>query len=210
MDKQSRIKRTAGKVWLYVSQARGKQRQSHLDKEHNSAESKMTQWKRKNVFLGIHLRSNYSDILGSSCSTGIIQCTEKNTFGTLFIRAVTHKTKLLAFKKKKSQEEIKSSNEKKKERVGGFVFLAVFNLNVFLSFFFLSLLPSVTRLSYRHEAKEWGRQSGNIRYHEEQDASIHWHAMHRARTPPRPPQASKHTTLSIWTACVLYRTVCYM
>ncbi len=56
----------------------------HSHEAHNSAESKTTEWNRKSVFLGIHLHSNYSNILGRVCSTGLIQCTAaKRTLGHL-------------------------------------------------------------------------------------------------------------------------------
>lgn len=80
-----------------------------------------------------------------------------------------------------------SKERKRKDNLNFFFFLALFKSN----FCFHSHLPAVTKLSYRHEAKEWGRQSGNIRYHE-RDAGPPWHDVHWARTAPRPPQASTH------------------
>ena len=176
-------------------QARGKTKTispaPHSHEGQKSAESKTTQWNRKSVFLGIHLHSNYSDILGRVHSTGVTQCTvAKRTFGTL-IRAMTRKTKLLACKKKKDR---KKSNQPKNRKNRAFFLGSVWSqlLSFFFFSFFPSLLAAVIRLSYRHEAMEWGRQSGNIQYHEERDAGPPWHGVHRAKTPPWPPQASAH------------------
>lgn len=83
----------------------------------------------------------------------------------------------------------------------------------FISFFFfpLPLLPFVTRLSYRHEVKEWGRQCGNTLYHEERDAGSPRHGVHQARTLLW-PHIGKHTqrnTHDTWVVYVvhIYRTI---
>lgn len=149
----------------------------------------MTQWNRKSVFLGIHLHLNYSDILGRPRSTGVTQrgVLKKKDLQDAIMRAVTCKTKLLACEKKNHR---KKSNQAENRKIGS-VFLAAFESNPLL--LPPPSLPSVTRLSYRHEAKEWGRQSGNIRYHEEWDASPLWHGVHRVRAPPWNCQAGVHT-----------------
>lgn len=183
----------------------------HSHEGHNSAESKTTHWNRKSVFLGIHLHSNYSDILGRARGAGLIQCTvakKKNFLGQL--SGLWHeKTKLLACKKKKmaGRNQIK---QRMKKTTGPFFSWQRSNLSFVFCFFsfFLSLLPSVTRLSYRHEAKEWGRQSGNTRYHEEWDASPPWHGVHGARTPPRPPQASAHKHIHARTHTQYLDSIC--
>lgn len=78
---------------------------------HNSAESKTTQWNRKSVFLGIHLHSNYSDILGRAFCTGVTKCTAaKRTLGTL-IRATTH-TKKNPINMRKGQNQINQRKDK--------------------------------------------------------------------------------------------------
>lgn len=86
----------------------------------------------KSVFLGIHSHSNYSDILGRACSTGVPECTvAKSAFGTAIRKAT-----LLACKKTKDR---KKSNHPKTRKMRS-ILLAVYESNCFF-FFFLSLPP---------------------------------------------------------------------
>lgn len=83
----------------------------HSHEGHNSAESKTTQWNRKSVFLGIHLHSNYSDILGRAFCAGVTKCTAaKRTLGTL-IRATTH-TQKKTINMQKGQNQINQRKDK--------------------------------------------------------------------------------------------------
>ena len=109
---------------------------------------------------------------------------------------------------------IKKEASTKKERNRDWWFGSI-SLHLLLIFFSLSLLVFVTRLSYRHEVKEWGRQRGNTLYHEERDAGPPWHALHHQ--PPWPLQASTHEhtvylhsicTVQIFTNCKQMTWLC--
>lgn len=103
-------------MWKDTSQKGKKETISaapHSHEGHNSAESKTTQWNRKSVFLGIHLHSNYSDILGSACTTGVTQCTvaKKNIWDTY----QGYDTKDQTINMQKGKDRKKSNQPKKRK-----------------------------------------------------------------------------------------------
>lgn len=111
----------------------------------------MKQWKRKSVFLGIHLHPNYRDILGKARGTRVTQCAAaRRTFWT-FIKPMTRTTKALTFNNKK-RNRLKSKSKLSQF----FFFLASFHLIWWILFF--SSPPSLPPgLRHQVQLQRWGK-----------------------------------------------------